>query len=165
MEMLVILLIVFLQQQPTEIQRQLGELQKEIEQSLILAREIRSKSAEKEVNRQESRAKKLLDRRNARAAQTRVELTEVREANRKLNAKLRAKIHADRVAKELIEAPEIRIAREAHLRSLLLVEKPTEDQKLLIKVLNERNEAQEKIRRQNNRRMCRWFRIGCIGRK
>ncbi len=41
----------------------------------------------------------------------------------------------------------------------------TENQKLVTALVTERATLKEKIRRQNNRRICRWFGIGCIGRK
>lgn len=42
---------------------------------------------------------------------------------------------------------------------------PTEQKKVIAALVIERNAIREKIRRQNNKRQCRWFGIGCVSKK
>lgn len=111
-----------------------------------------------EVVRQQQRIKAKTPVAVIRAAQARHEAAELEKKSTATAVRIREQ-------EALIQTNESRLAQLDVTVRPTASPAPAEPRKVIASLVNERNELREKIKRANRRWFCRYFHIGCIGRK
>lgn len=147
---------------PDNLDRAMETLHKEIE---LLRSEVKSlKEQEAKEDQQERQAREVQTRRKARPARARREVREARRQKPIPKVPMVA-VHI-KSHEEQIKQNELILAQlDSQPIAPSQATSATDNRKIIAGLVLERNELRGKVKRANGRRFCRWFHIGCIGRK
>lgn len=140
-------------QTPSDLEKSLVELKKEIEAAKAETKAYRAEQARREAREKADRAARA----KKRWQEAESEATAARDRA--------GRIRPSKKNEEPLNQVDLRFAVEPRLRPIIQAKSPADQTKIVTALAVERDLLDAKIKRANRRWNCKWLRLGCIGRK